>query len=184
MINPTRLKILRSLLTLFVLSGCSIGIGFAGMASAAGPLSCPSGSLGVVVSPNLFVTPTCRTCPSGQFQCSGGCSNIATDSNNCGACGAQCPSYAPACTAGQCNCPQGMVVCAGTAICMSPTACGSLSGGTCSPPSIVCSGQCLGQPDEHNCGGCNVDCTKSLQFCTSNTDIRGNTYFACTPKGP
>jgi hypothetical protein len=43
----------------------------------------------------------------------------------------------------------------------------------------------VGQPDEHNCGGCGVDCTKgSLKFCTSNEDIRGHTYYACTPEGP
>lgn len=55
---------------------------------------------------------------------------------------------------------------------------------TCSPPAIVCGGQCKGQPDPNNCGGCGVICG-DLEFCEwGQNKITGQIYFACGPKGP
>ena len=99
-------------------------------------------------------------CPSGQTMCSGTCTNVNGDSQNCGACGHACTG-GTVCVAGTCEveCPSGQIVCGGNcvttstdpgncgacgAVCPSGQACIS---GTCTTEcpagQTVCSGACV-----------------------------------------
>jgi hypothetical protein len=73
--------------------------------------------------------------------CSGVCSYLATDPNNCGACGNVCPADAPYCLRGACAaCPSpGEVVC--------PTGCADLA------------------TDPNNCGACGNVCPADTPYC-------------------
>lgn len=73
-----------------------------------------------------------RTCESGLTLCSGVCVDLASDRNNCGACGYRC-TYG--CTQGQCNaeppsgCPYGTIDCCGDGGCVKPSVCAKLACG-------------------------------------------------------
>ena len=81
-----------------------------------------------------FTTPLCS---ADQIACGLQCDAVASDANNCGACGFPCAS-GQTCTAGVCQCPAGMVDCNGT--CTAPGAgeCGT-AGAPGSPPLLVTS---------------------------------------------
>jgi hypothetical protein len=70
-------------------------------------------------------------CPQTETSCAGTCTDLQTDTGNCGACGQSC-APAQSCVAGLCACPPGGTLCA--------NACTSLS------------------TDDHNCGSCGHTC--------------------------
>ncbi|MDB4982202.1 MAG: Tryptophan synthase alpha chain [Myxococcales bacterium] len=74
--------------------------------------------------------------------CGGGCTNTATDPDNCGACGHRCAA-SEVCTDGACG--------------VAAASCGSAP---CGGGNICCGGQCV-RPynNRNNCGGCGVTCT-------------------------
>jgi glucosylceramidase len=77
-----------------------------------------------------FPTPICS---ADQIACGLRCVAVASDANNCGACGFPCAS-GQTCSAGVCQCPAGMVDCNGTC-----TAAGAGDCGTASAPVLVTS---------------------------------------------
>jgi len=86
-----------------------------------------------------------QTCPAGQSMCSGACSTLNSDNNNCGTCGHACGAGA-VCSAGVCTCSAGQVAC---------------QGGVCSNLST----------DTHNCGACGTVCNtaNAVSSCTAGT---------------
>src|SRR3954471_6908339 len=104
-------------------------------------------------------------CPSGESCCSRTCTDLKTDTNNCGSCGHACVS-GESCCSGTCtplvttsNCGS-----CGTA-CTAPTN-GSVtcSGGscviTCDSGYFNCGDQCVNtSTDVNNCGCCGTTCT-------------------------
>jgi len=112
--------------------------------------NCPDGNAG----DSLFCH--AANCSAEETVCSGACSNLNSDRDNCGACGNQCGDGL-VCSFGQCveGCDNGLVNCAGT----------------CTDPAI----------DEANCGGCSATdpshtcrddqtCTGGVCGCTQ-TDV-------------
>lgn len=53
--------------------------------------------------------PGTGACEEGQACCTSGCTDLQTDFDNCGFCGAQCTDQADRCTAGNCACGDGAV---------------------------------------------------------------------------
>jgi len=125
------------------------------------------------------------TCPAGLVLCRGVCIDVMNDAENCGACGAACPTpdcgaccvdAGPAiCSAGICTstCGSGMTPCGGSCVdlCTSALHCGgcdqacgaglTCSGGACAcPPGLTsCVGECVAiDTDPEHCGGCGVTC--------------------------
>ncbi len=71
--------------------------------------------------------------------CSGKCVDVATDQNNCGACGKTCEPGA-VCDNGSCGCPDG---------------------------EMTCEGACVDiKTDVNNCGGCGMTCGGTGSLCT------------------
>lgn len=97
----------------------------------------------------------CSQCEAGETCCGGNCTSLASDSDNCGACGNACPALGM-CTGGRCcvlplapnlpsNCSATLPCCAGTCV-----------GGTCC---LTTGAPCTGNGDSC-CGGCsNGACT-------------------------
>ncbi len=163
-------------------------------ASSTSPATCCNGSC----APAL--TCTASSC-SGQFDgtaCDGGlccaetCIDIATDAQNCGACGLSCVSGT--CSAGSCSQP-----CADTgAACPSGSACfyGSCLDATCAgaPDGVTCAaspladGRCCGQQcidrfaDPDNCGACGVRCDGGA--CLFGLCSEGLATNGCSPACP
>ncbi len=136
------------------------------------------------------------SCSNGQTPCGDICVNVQTNTENCGKCGAICPST-QACVAGACvtDCPKGNTKCggdAGSATCVNTNTdndnCGAC-GKACSAGQICFAGQCSGtcgdaksgmticgdggvpycanlSSDTQNCGTCGHVCP-SGQFCAS-----------------
>jgi hypothetical protein len=72
-----------------------------------------------------------RGCSGGEQCCSGQCTDVRFDANNCGACGHACPPGAT-CDGGECSCSDDLT---------------------------SCSGQCVDtQADKNNCGSCGHAC--------------------------
>lgn len=90
-------------------------------------------------------TSTCTT-----TICGGACVDLATNANNCGACGNVCPTGG-VCTSGICGCPAGSVMCSGptgpvcTNVASSPTNCGAC-GNVCGTGMACVSGMCTFAP--------------------------------------
>lgn len=137
---------------------------------------------------------TCGTCGSyvccaaGQSCCSGHCTSLQNDVQNCGGCSRNCGAPAAnqsvACTGGLCtyNCVAGAEDC-GNGTCTfldsDPDNCGACGNvcpdsapvcmsGTCSTeavcvfPFVSCGGVCVDPTsDPENCGGCGVQCAAS-----------------------
>lgn len=129
-------------------------------------------------------TDTGPQCEPGEIACSGVCTRVAADSENCGSCGVVCPEGV-GCAAGRCNCEAPRISCDG--VCLDPTSdpfhcggCGVECGPldmcvdgrcqlACSAPSVVCVNRgeddkpfqvCADlQTDSANCGRCNTRCS-------------------------
>ncbi|MEZ4390403.1 MAG: hypothetical protein R3A48_04845 [Polyangiales bacterium] len=87
---------------------------------------------------------TCA-CATGQTNCSGTCRAVATDTNNCGACGRVCTAPTGgtvSCTAGSCvqSCPAGQTNCGGVCRATGATCTSAGTGGCANTGTLVCSG--------------------------------------------
>jgi hypothetical protein len=115
------------------------------------------------------------TCATGQKACSQGCTNVQTDTQNCGACGTVCTS-GQTCTAGVCACSAGLLNCAGSCVSSDATHCGNCtmactgttpvcSNNACSAGCVTGQTACTGgacanlQTDNGNCGTCGKVCS-------------------------
>jgi sulfatase modifying factor 1 len=114
----------------------------------------------------------CATCPGGETACGGLCVDEETDTNNCGGCGAVCPTDG-SCMSGACSCPSGYAVCGGSCVdeqtdSVHCGACGTFcpiaatcKGGTCVCPAgeAWCGDYCVDeQNDLAHCGACETVC--------------------------
>ena len=133
--------------------------------------------------------PTLSCCATGTTCCSGYCTDLADDFDNCGACGAPCDypgRYEDgACVDGHCFywCVEGAADCDGacTDLWNDPGNCGACGNacppsahvcdqGVCVCPSgnAVCDGECIDiQYDPDNCGACGNVCPSSAPYCRS-----------------
>lgn len=127
----------------------------------------------------LNATPECAP---GEIECSGTCTRVVGDSQNCGSCGVLCPSGVT-CALGVCDCEAPMVSCNGVCLDLSSNeehcgACGNACSGAevctdgecvvdCDAPSTLCTRRVDGEPvsvcadlqtDPMNCGTCNTQC--------------------------
>ncbi|HUB09802.1 MAG TPA: MXAN_6577-like cysteine-rich protein [Myxococcales bacterium] len=123
----------------------------------------------------------CGACPAGQEECSGACVAVATDPDNCGACGTIC-GKGTTCQAGACVCPgAGQTDCAGACVSLQTDddncgACGHVctggtvcSAGSCACPSgqTSCNGSCVNlETNASHCGSCSTACTGG-EICSS-----------------
>ncbi|MBL8715061.1 MAG: hypothetical protein JNL79_03650 [Myxococcales bacterium] len=90
-----------------------------------------------------------EACPIFTTSCSGKCVELATDEENCGACGKACAT-GETCAASSCGCGA-----LGTK-CKPGEAC---TGGACTCKGAVCGGTCIDtSTDPANCGGCGRAC--------------------------
>jgi hypothetical protein len=122
---------------------------------------------------------TC-TCDAGLTQCGGnlggpgGCFDLQTDANHCGACSTQC-QVDEVCAAGKCGCPAGGEVCNGVCVDLSnPLHCGSCAKactaaqscqagkcqtGGCTGGLTACNRACVDtKTDFYHCGACGTRC--------------------------
>ncbi len=113
-------------------------------------------------------------CPTGQAACDGGCRDVQSDPDNCGACGAPCTAPFHQCRQGVCGCVGGLSDCQGLCVDLQsdPGNCGMCGEGCSAPGSACvsggcacsggrgyCSGACIDiQSDWRNCGACGVTC--------------------------
>ena len=112
------------------------------------------------------------TCGAGQRACGLECKTVATDQQNCGACGNAC-SAGQTCQNGQCLCSSGLLACNGSCVSATAAHCGGCT--TMCPTGQVCSanvcqascatgetqcsdGACVpaNGGDALHCGGCNA----------------------------
>jgi hypothetical protein len=119
-------------------------------------------------------------CAAGATRCEGLCTDLVSNPEHCGACGAACET-GDVCHGGMCraDCPAGLTECDGSCVdtSTSPTSCGGcgfecpggavcLSGEcveTCPSPRIACDGACVDpQADRFHCGGCGTECGGGL----------------------
>jgi len=117
----------------------------------------------------------CTTvCGQGQTKCGPTCTDLATDSKNCGACATECPSN-QFCSQGKCvtACGQGETKCGQSCVKLDNNfgncgACGAscknleacvMQACKCVPPNAVCNNACISLANNHdNCGACNNRC--------------------------
>jgi hypothetical protein len=120
------------------------------------PERCPDGQ-------DSLESGTCTPCPTGDAVCNGICVNEQADPNNCGECGALCPTGG-SCQSGACVCPVGE-----TGACPAGQTCGGLAPSAkqmCCANGDVCFGYCVNkETDPNNCGACNNGCPDSAPFC-------------------
>jgi hypothetical protein len=114
--------------------------------------SCPDGN----ADNSLF----CHSaqCATEETICSGACSNLKSDRDNCGACGRQCGDGL-VCASGECveGCAGGLVNCGNA--CVDPASDNDNCGGCAADdPSFVC------RPDQ-TCSGGTCGCTQSQVIC-------------------
>jgi stigma-specific protein Stig1 len=124
---------------------------------------------------------TIACCGAGTTCCSGHCTDLASDVDNCGACGHFCDEPGPyeqaVCFDGACfyPCVEGAIECNGICTFVESDldncgACGNVcpdwaqrcSEGVCDPcifPFMLCGGVCVDPTsDRNNCGGCGIQC--------------------------
>jgi hypothetical protein len=94
-------------------------------------------------------------CEQGQQCCGDSCTDVHSDTSNCGFCGNACPIRSQICVNGQCVCPPGLSPCPGGCVDFSTdlTDCGTC-GNVCGPGQICVNGQCICPvvPDPFFCG--------------------------------
>jgi len=106
---------------------------------------CPQGTVG---------TGTC-CCTGTQGCCSGVCTEVQTDRNNCGFCGRPCTGdYI--CAGGQCVCPPNTESCASGLCCKGSDFC--CNGKCCSALHGCCGGECVQLGTQDNCKTCGDQC--------------------------
>src|SRR5450432_1775149 len=138
-------------------------------------------ALVAILGASLFVASCAKpvsggpTCNSDQMACSQGCTNVSTDSQNCGSCGKVCGS-AQSCTAGACVCNLGFLLCNNSCVQSDSTHCGNCltactgttpvcRNNSCSSSCPVGAIQCQGgacavtSSDNANCGTCGMACS-------------------------
>lgn len=92
-----------------------------------------------------------HACPGGLGCCNNGCVKLASDNNNCGACGNVC-GMGSACCGGVCISLQTVSNCG---------ACGA----ACGPNQGCCGGACVTLNDPNNCGACGNVCKMGNGCC-------------------
>jgi hypothetical protein len=120
-------------------------------------------------------------CTTSAACCNGVCTNVKSDSHNCGACGNVCPASTPTCNQGVCvstGCAAGLTSCGG--VCVNTSydslncgACGNVcpasapfcNQGTCSTNSGNCPPDADFNWDAANCGACGHAC-QPLEHCS------------------
>ena len=141
-------------------------------------------------------TPQTGNCATGQVDCSGQCKTVATDNQNCGACGNACGANR-VCQGGMCQCAAGLMNCGGQCVGSDATHCGPSC--TVCPSGQVCSGNacmamcptgqtmcsggaCIpstGDGTIAHCGGCN-QCPTGATACNNGTcGCAGATDMLC-----
>jgi Glycosyl hydrolase family 12/Stigma-specific protein, Stig1 len=138
-------------------------------------------------------TGTGTTCSSGQMSCSGTCTNVQSDSQNCGACGNTCGSGS-SCQAGACSCTSGFVSCGGSCVASNAQHCGSSctacsgtdvcnSDGTCSSTcssGTKCSdGACSSSTNSADCGSCGNACSGGTTCVSGTCSCGTSTQTVC-----
>jgi hypothetical protein len=100
------------------------------------------------------VSPARLPCPAGSYRCSGMCTDLMTDSANCGACGL--------------DCGEGRVCATGTCIVSIPGGqLGIVVPAGCSHGEVSCDGNCVNVSiDQDNCGSCGDACISGVP-CTN-----------------
>jgi hypothetical protein len=132
-------------------------------------------------------------CPSDQTQCSDGCRSLATDANNCGACGNVCPNGS--CSSGSCDRADSCSLYVHPSECtasadftdLNAGPCGGTTSGTrcavavngCPFCAIILDGKCTPEPctSDADCGVgfiCGVGASACL-------DAWGNSHFCARP---
>jgi len=137
-----------------------------------------------------------KACDPGKVQCGADCTDLASDTMNCGACGQRCGAlqvcYGGVCSAG---CASGSVACGGQCVepNRDPTHCGATAGcgedggipgkacgagetclgsqclGDCTGNTTACNGTCTDTTtDAQNCGSCDHACAPG-ETCTAMT---------------
>jgi hypothetical protein len=111
-------------------------------------------------------------CSSDLALCDSGCTSLATDPANCGACGHACAAGYQ-CQGGQCDCPADRAVCGGACVNLTvdPANCGTCGnactgGWVCTPTgsgTSACAVSCAG--GLHGCGGACVDLATNRDYC-------------------
>jgi hypothetical protein len=146
----------------------SIAVLSAGLALAA--LAC-TGSVGGAASGTGGAG---AVCGAGQMKCGASCSNVATDTQNCGACGHAC-AIGQTCGGGQCVCSDGLLACGGQCVASNAAHCGSCDN-VCGADQACSNGAC------GSCPANEVQCTDGA--CVSPTSGTAVHCGGCTPCAP
>ncbi len=162
------------------------------------PTACPPGTFGI--PPNCQSLPAFPHCPIGQTNCNPFgilptmCTNLQTDSNNCGSCGNQCKN-GQTCQDGACACPGGKPLNSLQNCGTCGRTCTAPSGGTASCANGSCNwvcnsgsgySNCTGhsctntQSDRNNCGSCGYICSQHVpQNSTATGCTNGHCNWQC-----
>jgi Collagen triple helix repeat (20 copies)/Stigma-specific protein, Stig1 len=159
-----------------------IGATYPSSGQVIGRVLSTNGSPGVF--PILLFVGSVSGCKAGQTNCSGVCSGLSTDDQNCGACGNVCAA-GQVCSSGTCalTCQSGLTKCSGTCVnantdnancgaCANVCAAGQVcsSGAcvvTCQAGLTNCSGACTNMlTSNQNCGACGNVCAAG-QVCSN-----------------
>lgn len=141
---------------------------------------------GCVAATMQLVPGSSALCANGKPPCNTGCTDLNTDSNNCGQCNIKCPSDAQ-CVAGTCTCGSQQVLCNGvcTAINTDPNHCGTCdtkctTGQTCSlglctgcsSGLTLCGTTCVNfLNDASHCGDCSTTCAQGDACVSGNCQV-------------
>lgn len=152
-----------------------------------------------VSMPDATMDGMVEMCEPGLIDCGEGCTAVAGDSANCGACGNACPSGF-SCAVGRCDCEDPLKSCDG--LCTDPTTdndnCG-MCGNACREGDVCLEGACVidceapdqrcagtesefvcsdPQTDSLNCGVCGAACSSGAE-CVDGTCSCGEGQISC-----